>query len=313
MDKLNHFLCFYLVLLLFSLPLLGGCTTDEEPATSSVRDEGIGQNYPSNIQIEPRDGSVLVTWDKVEGASEYRVYIARKPELSVDVLTPYNYLEFEGGTYYPVGIRAGKTKGILEVRGVANGYDYYLVMTSVIGNQESLASSQRSFTPVDIYAKIGSDGSTLSDGATNFVCVEDKQNRLMWEVKSNDGSIHDRDDQYALVSINNLLAQANGVAPCSFDDWRMPTQDELATLIYCSSGPTRRELEAAGCNADHNTPTIDTNYFPQVQTGKEAYYWSSPQNSYTSDEGWGVNFYNGSVTVDDSRNLHYVRLVRDSS
>jgi len=46
------------------------------------------------------------------------------------------------------------------------------------------------------YTKLDASGNDLPDSATSWVMVRDNVTQLIWEVKTDDGSIHDRDNTY---------------------------------------------------------------------------------------------------------------------
>ena len=138
--------------------------------------------------------------------------------------------------------------------------------------------------------KLGSDGSALiiqngtwSDSGsevagTKWSCVLDNHTGLVWEVKTNDGGIHDKDNTYAWGGItaighghadrkgeyydanhiavivgdktawDSLVNGSNNDQLCGYSDWRVPDSMELISA-----------------------PNIDTDYFPNNQGG----YWSS--------------------------------------
>ncbi|WP_157672096.1 DUF1566 domain-containing protein [Cellvibrio sp. PSBB006] len=92
--------------------------------------------------------------------------------------------------------------------------------------------------------------------------------------------------------------------------WRLPTPQELSSLVICSSGLRARldeESDGGGCEGEFTAPTINTEIFPDTPT--KAAFWS--------DGGCGgyamaTYFQNGSTycyTLNDGP--QYVRLVRD--
>ncbi|MBF0218861.1 MAG: DUF1566 domain-containing protein [Gammaproteobacteria bacterium] len=281
--------------------LLSGCSPEDE-ATSTVDDGLVDNTYPGNIIIEARDRNILISWDAVENASAYRVYLAAEKGV-----TPYNYDLLDGGIHYEV------KKSPLVIANVSNSVTYYLVITSVIDNKEGAASGQIAATPVTYYQRVASDGSREGVSVNNFACVEDLRNGLMWEVKTDDGTIHDRDNRYTLQSFDNVVSQVNHAALCAYTDWRMPTKDELKRLVFCDIGPRSPLDDDEGCYAGHASPTINLSYFPKVQDDYDAFYWSSADTADASLAAWGVNFYDGRASRASASEQHYVRLVRDAS
>jgi hypothetical protein len=135
--------------------------------------------------------------------------------------------------------------------------------------------------------------------------VSDTLTGLMWEKKTDDGTIHDKDNFYNwsssgtapdgeayiifLATLNNCTSGDGTTISGGFAghcDWRLPTIAELQTIIV-------------GIN-----PTI----FGPTQSD---YYWSSTTLAGIPLNAWGVYFYDGSLfTADKGSTPNYVRAVR---
>jgi hypothetical protein len=99
--------------------------------------------------------------------------------------------------------------------------------------------------------------------------------------------------------------EARHIAPA---EWRLPTKEELASLVYCSSGqPAYWKPPSKGCEGAYGKPTIWSAAFPNTP---EWNFWSSSPYAYDPSNAWGVNFYNGYVNVSNKNYANYVRLVR---
>ena len=142
------------------------------------------------------------------------------------------------------------------------------------------------------YTKLDNNGNDLPDNATSWVMVRDNETGLIWEIKTDDGGIHDKDNWYTWQNTQDVfIAQINNDNFGGNSDWRMPTIKELATLM----------------NLDEHAPVINDSYFPHTMS---SYYWSSTTVTYNTGDAWYVPF-NGGGVYDDSKAVYwYVRAVR---
>lgn len=132
------------------------------------------------------------------------------------------------------------------------------------------------------FTKISSTGAALTANATNWNCLKDNVTGLMWEIKTDDNGLHDKDWSYtwyepdntknggnagvqnggicgsaSSCDIHTYVQAVNAASWCGYNDWRMPTIDELGGIVVL----------------DREMPAIDTAYFPHtVPIGS---YWSS--------------------------------------
>lgn len=177
------------------------------------------------------------------------------------------------------------------------------------------------------FVKLDNAGGALTDQsvaytATPWNCILDQVTKLMWEVKTDDGGLHDKDWTYTWYNSDGasnggdagtaggtttcggtvidgcdtekFLSKVNNAGLCGYTDWRVPTADELLSLVDYSpvvSGPV-----------------IDGPWFPNTIASA---YWSSKRDVSKSGNAWYVNF--GSGTANSyltSYPNYYVRLVR---
>ena len=142
--------------------------------------------------------------------------------------------------------------------------------------------------------------------------IVDIQTRLHWMRFSlgqkwtttacvNEAKMYNWEQALKLVQAVN---QRGGYA--SFCDWRVPTKEELLTLVYCTSGrPKTWNNTGHPCQGNYDRPTIHQPAFPNTPS---SWYWSSSHYDLTS--AWCVHFYYGHAYADSKQYAYYVRLVR---
>jgi hypothetical protein len=133
--------------------------------------------------------------------------------------------------------------------------------------------------------------------------VTDTTTRLMWEKKTDDGGIHDKDQIYSW-SLSGQT-QPNGDMFTSFiptlnaarfgghNDWRVPTLEELETIV--STGGTLPGRPVV-------PPVFDTNCVPgcnitQCSCTRPINYWTVSVNPADNRQAWHVLFNTGQSGV----------------
>ena len=137
------------------------------------------------------------------------------------------------------------------------------------------------------YIPLDFKGKKIFGTATTPNCVLDRNTGLTWELKTDDGGVHDKDNDYRWGGTgaekigtlfyddwNNFLDNTNSEKLCGFSDWRIPDIDELKTLLV----------------ADNQPLTIDTTYFSQTLTSP---YWSVSAYAQYPEHAQTVHFGNG--------------------
>ena len=176
------------------------------------------------------------------------------------------------------------------------------------------------------FTRLNSNGDEQDDSTTSWSCVRDNVTGLVWEVKTDDGGLHDTDNTYswyqdevnggytgdingtgATCTLTNCNTQAfvtevNTQGLCGFYDWRMPTHNELFSLMHLGAP---------------NQVAIDTDYFPFAGDLSAAplWYWTSVPSAdgVSNDEAqnaWALDFDSGVDNFLNKSTPAFVRLVR---
>jgi hypothetical protein len=158
------------------------------------------------------------------------------------------------------------------------------------------------------FTKLSKTGASLAATATDWACIKDNVTGLVWENKTTDGGIHDTNKRYRWGGVGAqivdgktfgeryadwdvLVNGSNSEKLCGFSDWRMPSRNELHSIV----------------NYYTYNPAIDTAFFANTQSG---FYWSSSPHASNSYDAWGVNFFNGYDYYSDRVYSNHARLVR---
>lgn len=177
------------------------------------------------------------------------------------------------------------------------------------------------------FVKIDTGGKVLPDNAKEWSCVRDNSTGLLWEVKSSDKGLHSKwhtytwfnpDDRFnggnegregeaddstcgtpAVVrdgcDTAKYVAAVNASGWCGHTDWRLPTVDELASIV------------------DYNSflPAVSNNYFKDIVM--PAGFWSSSPSAAGPSYAWIVIFDDGYLGTCVKSWNYYLRLVRGNT
>lgn len=176
------------------------------------------------------------------------------------------------------------------------------------------------------FTPLNANGDEMDDLSTQWTCLRDNTTGLVWEVKTEDGSIHDTDATYswyqdtdnggfegdlngpdttcALTDCNTqdfvALVNINGL--CGFFDWRLPNHEELMSIVHFGKTDGFK---------------IDTTYFPFASDEEDTivWYWTNqPGADGVSDSGaqnaWAIDFVSGVDNFLNKSTAAKVRLVR---
>uniref|UniRef100_UPI004055D4EA Lcl C-terminal domain-containing protein n=1 Tax=Candidatus Electronema sp. TaxID=2698783 RepID=UPI004055D4EA len=134
--------------------------------------------------------------------------------------------------------------------------------------------------------------------------ITDTKTGLMWKRCSEGLSgLNCEEGKVEEYTWDDAVKRFKNVQYAGCKDWRMPTIDELKTLIYCSKG---RDKDDKWCNNYSEQPTINQQVFPNTSI----WYWSGSPNALDSGDAWYVGFSSGNSGIVHRHNDYAVRLVR---
>ena len=193
--------------------------------------------------------------------------------------------------------------------------DNNAVFTVVVSNSASTAISSNA--TLSVFATRYSEVANASGGTyANTECVKDNTTGLVWEGKTaSPATTRLGTSVYRNYDSTSSAQKLNGTNPtqteidastnsigyrdsvrnsylCGYNDWRMPTKEELQGIL-ASSG----------------SPRIDTTWFPNTRANN---YWSSSPDVGGSSNAWHVSFSDGRVATFSRDASMAVRLVRAS-
>ena len=166
----------------------------------------------------------------------------------------------------------------------------------------------------------GSDGAVQAGLAQSYTdngdgTITDNVTGLMWEKKSDDDSIHDKDNRYTWgqnvspysmngTMVTTFLADLNsGGGFAGYTDWRIPNVKELYSIVNLEvTNPSTFSAFNTGCTAGCTVT--------ECSCTVPSFYWSSSTVTNPPNDAWDVDFFDGNVLFGNKNGVNYVRAVR---
>jgi len=179
------------------------------------------------------------------------------------------------------------------------------------------------------YTKISNAGDELPASATlgvnddDWACTRDNVTGLVWEVKTDDNGLRDKDWRYywynpdpafnggdegqpsgglplcadvGRCDTEKFVIDVNIAGLCGGNDWRLPKPQELFSLV--------------NRGGDFTGPVVDTDYLPNTVDTLNLPYWSSTSYASGVSTAWTVSFKSGTDGRYGKSEPKPVRLVR---
>ncbi|WP_158967573.1 DUF1566 domain-containing protein [Paraglaciecola sp. L3A3] len=179
------------------------------------------------------------------------------------------------------------------------------------------------------FTKLDVIGDEVDDPTQDWSCIRDNITGLVWEVKTafDSAGLHtssstvswyeesEDEDLYlgdelganasctlALCNTSAYITAVNTQGLCNFRDWRLPTHEELLSIVHF--GKT-------------SSPTVDELYFPYTTTslGSPVWYWTQDSSADGMSElgaqnAWAIDFTSGNDNFLNKSTAAHIRLVR---
>ena len=195
----------------------------------------------------------------------------------------------------------------------------------VIAGNAMLTKAGRGMAGFD-FTRLDTLGDEVDDVSEDWTCIRDNISGLIWEAKTTDAGLHGRLHSYSWYqssdnggyagalngagtscSISNCntesyVAAVNGAGLCGFYDWRLPTHNELLSIVHFGNS---------------SGTSIDTDYFPNTSNGLAAplWYWTNMASadgvqSSAAQNAWAIDFATGNDNFLNKSTAARIRLVR---
>ena len=165
------------------------------------------------------------------------------------------------------------------------------------------------------FVKLSNEGEVLDFENSNWSCVLDQKTSLVWEVKGEteglqytmntytwfDGDTGRKNNMYSKncywgegCNTQSYIDDINEAQLCTYNNWRLPTRNELKTIINYYGD---------------DDILIDLDFFPNTQMGT---YWTSMTAKDNPSLAYEIPFFFGGSIVREKSIDTYIRLVRSA-
>ncbi len=242
---------------------------------------------PQGLIATANNSTIELSWSSVTNASSYNLHYSEDATFPTDqtvqinnVQSPYNLASLRNDVTYYLAVTAVsnnieslfsnevsatlRAKGKLNDTGITWGGNYTSgnntdCLSGVEISAQDCSHGRDAQAAAGTLSKIGAgsagfdftkldgNGASLPANASSWSCVKDNHTGLIWEAKTDNDDIHDKDNHYkwgGATALGNgsggtyyadwtpLVNGSNSEALCGFSDWRVPSSDELTTLQY---------------------------------------------------------------------------------
>ena len=109
-----------------------------------------------------------------------------------------------------------------------------------------------------------------------------------------------KEDEATWCNTQAFIARMNAANYCGANDWRLPSVDELTSII---------DYGEADKQDFNNRVAIDQEYFVRTQNRN---YWTRTNDARLPASAWSINMAYGALAAEPKSRNWYVRLVRDN-